>query len=53
MIGLLNCWNYQVRFDPVYVTHFKCNIRTIRNGYPNIHLQVFLARHVFRALSAH
>jgi len=27
-----------VRFDPVYVTHFKCNIRTIRNGYPNIHL---------------
>jgi len=27
-----------VRFDPVYVTHFKCNIRTIRTGYPNIHL---------------
>ncbi|KAH8087174.1 glutathione S-transferase [Cristinia sonorae] len=26
-----------VRFDPVYVGHFKCNIRTIRNGYPNLH----------------
>lgn len=25
-----------VRFDPVYVTHFKCNIATIRAGYPNI-----------------
>jgi len=27
-----------IRFDPVYVSHFKCNIRTIRGGYPNIHL---------------
>ncbi|KAN0127363.1 glutathione S-transferase [Lactarius tabidus] len=27
-----------IRFDPVYVGHFKCNIRTIRHGYPNIHL---------------
>jgi len=27
-----------IRFDPVYVGHFKCNIRTIRGGYPNIHL---------------
>ena len=27
-----------VRFDPVYVGHFKCNIRTIRDGYPAIHL---------------
>jgi len=27
-----------VRFDPVYVGHFKCNIRTIRGGYPAIHL---------------
>jgi len=26
-----------VRFDPVYVGHFKCNLRTIRHGYPNIH----------------
>lgn len=25
-----------VRFDPVYVTHFKCNLTTIRSGYPNI-----------------
>jgi len=25
-----------IRFDPVYVGHFKCNIRTIRHGYPNI-----------------
>lgn len=28
----------QVRFDPVYVGHFKCNLRTIRDGYPNLHL---------------
>jgi len=27
-----------IRFDPVYVSHFKCNIRTIRHGYPNLHL---------------
>ncbi len=27
-----------VRFDPVYVDHFMCNIRTIRDGYPTIHL---------------
>ncbi|KAI0754225.1 glutathione S-transferase [Daedaleopsis nitida] len=27
-----------VRFDPVYVGHFKCNLRTIRDGYPAIHL---------------
>ncbi|KAF8438129.1 glutathione S-transferase [Boletus edulis BED1] len=26
-----------VRFDPVYVGHFKCNLRTIRNGYPALH----------------
>jgi putative glutathione S-transferase len=26
-----------VRFDPVYVQHFKCNIRDIRSGYPHIH----------------
>lgn len=25
------------RFDPVYVQHFKCNIRDIRYGYPYIH----------------
>ncbi|KAG1826633.1 glutathione S-transferase [Suillus variegatus] len=26
------------RFDPVYVGHFKCNLRDIRHGYPNINL---------------
>jgi len=26
-----------VRFDAVYVQHFKCNIRDIRSGYPAIH----------------
>lgn len=26
------------RFDPVYVQHFKCNLNTIRAGYPFIHL---------------
>ncbi|KAF9529788.1 glutathione S-transferase [Crepidotus variabilis] len=25
-----------VRFDPAYHGNFKCNIRTIRDGYPNI-----------------
>ncbi|CAG59380.1 ECM4 [Nakaseomyces glabratus] len=27
-----------VRFDPVYVQHFKCNFTSIREGYPYIHL---------------
>ncbi|KAJ8082938.1 S-glutathionyl-(chloro)hydroquinone reductase [Marasmius tenuissimus] len=26
----------QIRFDPVYVSHFKCNIRDTRNGCPAI-----------------
>lgn len=26
-----------IRFDPVYVQHFKCNIRDIRSGYPCLH----------------
>lgn len=26
-----------VRFDPVYVQHFKCNLRDIRSGYPALH----------------
>ncbi|KAH6995705.1 glutathione S-transferase [Ilyonectria sp. MPI-CAGE-AT-0026] len=26
-----------VRFDPVYVQHFKCNIKDIRSGYPALH----------------
>lgn len=33
-------WVTIVRFDPVYVRHFKCNIRDIRNGYPAINLCV-------------
>ena len=31
---------HQIRFDPVYVGHFKCNLRTIRHGYPHIHRYV-------------
>ena len=27
-----------IRFDPVYVQHFKCNFTTIRDGYPFTHL---------------
>ncbi|KAK8091141.1 hypothetical protein PG994_000646 [Apiospora phragmitis] len=26
-----------IRFDPVYVQHFKCNLRDIRSGYPATH----------------
>jgi glutathionyl-hydroquinone reductase len=26
-----------IRFDPVYVQHFKCNLRDIRSGYPFLH----------------
>lgn len=26
-----------IRFDPVYVQHFKTNLRDIRSGYPKIH----------------
>ena len=26
-----------IRFDPVYVQHFKCNIHDIRSGYPALH----------------
>jgi hypothetical protein len=29
-----------IRFDAVYVQHFKCNIRDIRSGYPNLHKYV-------------
>ncbi|CAK5275851.1 unnamed protein product [Mycena citricolor] len=29
-------WVTIVRFDPVYVGHFKCNFNTIRDGYPQI-----------------
>jgi len=27
-----------IRFDVAYYSHFKCNFRTIRHGYPAIHL---------------
>jgi len=30
-----------IRFDPVYVQHFKCNIRDIRSGYVNNTLNFF------------
>ncbi|KAL8769977.1 MAG: hypothetical protein Q9209_004224 [Squamulea sp. 1 TL-2023] len=26
-----------IRFDPVYVQHFKCNVRDIRSGFPALH----------------
>lgn len=29
-----------IRFDPVYVQHFKCNIRDIRSGYVNNTLEI-------------
>jgi glutathionyl-hydroquinone reductase len=38
-----------VRFDPVYVTFFKCNIRDIRSGYPAIHKWL---RHLYWDLPA-
>jgi putative glutathione S-transferase len=38
-----------IRFDPVYVQHFKCNIRDIRSGYPAIHKWV---RHLYWDLPA-
>lgn len=33
----LNRYVTLIRFDPVYVQHFKCNIRDIRSGYPALH----------------
>lgn len=32
----IRLWVTIIRFDPVYVGHFKCNLRTIRGGYPAI-----------------
>jgi putative glutathione S-transferase len=32
----IRLWVTIVRFDPVYFGHFKCNIRSIRDGYPAI-----------------
>ncbi|KXN87782.1 Glutathione S-transferase omega-like 2 [Leucoagaricus sp. SymC.cos] len=34
----IRLWVTIVRFDPVYHGHFKCNFRTIRDGYPAIDL---------------
>ncbi|KAF9446481.1 glutathione S-transferase [Macrolepiota fuliginosa MF-IS2] len=34
----IRLWVTIIRFDPVYVGHFKCNFRTIRDGYPAIDL---------------
>ena len=31
-----------IRFDVAYHGIFKCNLRMIRNGYPNIHKHVVL-----------
>ncbi|KAF8652406.1 hypothetical protein AX16_004434 [Volvariella volvacea WC 439] len=33
----IRLWVTLIRFDPVYVGHFKCNLRTIRDGYPATH----------------
>jgi glutathionyl-hydroquinone reductase len=38
-----------VRFDPVYVQHFKCNLRDIRSGYPAVHRWL---RHLYWDLAA-
>ncbi|KAI4242115.1 MAG: hypothetical protein L6R40_004157 [Gallowayella cf. fulva] len=38
-----------VRFDPVYVQHFKCNVRDIRSGYPALHKWL---RHLYWDLPA-
>ncbi|OAG42463.1 hypothetical protein AYO21_03339 [Fonsecaea monophora] len=37
------------RFDPVYVQHFKCNIKDIRSGYPHIHRWL---RHLYWTIPA-
>jgi len=38
-----------IRFDVVYVQHFKTNLRDIRSGYPNIHKWV---RHLYWTVPA-
>ena len=38
-----------IRFDPVYLQHFKVNIRDIRHGYPAIHTWM---RHLYWKVSA-
>eukprot|EP01083_Nonionella_stella_P054359 143497_1 len=32
----VRAWVSLVRFDAIYFTHFKCNLKTIRHDYPNI-----------------
>ncbi|CAG8546534.1 15818_t:CDS:10 [Dentiscutata erythropus] len=32
----IRLWTTIVRFDPVYHTHFKTNLKTIKHDYPNI-----------------
>ncbi|EIW80266.1 hypothetical protein CONPUDRAFT_82579 [Coniophora puteana RWD-64-598 SS2] len=32
----IRLWVTIIRFDPVYFSHFKCNIRDIRHDYPNL-----------------
>ncbi|KXS09942.1 hypothetical protein M427DRAFT_63186 [Gonapodya prolifera JEL478] len=32
----VRCWTTVVRFDPVYHTHFKCNLRSIAKDYPSV-----------------
>ncbi|ETI21074.1 hypothetical protein G647_07418 [Cladophialophora carrionii CBS 160.54] len=38
-----------VRFDPVYVQHFKCNLRDVRSGYPHLHRWL---RHLYWTIPA-
>lgn len=33
----IRLWVTIIRFDPVYVQHFKCNIADIRSGFPALH----------------
>jgi putative glutathione S-transferase len=32
----IRAFSTAVRFDCVYVTHFKCNLKTIESSYPSI-----------------
>ncbi|KAG0331765.1 hypothetical protein BG000_010620 [Podila horticola] len=41
----LRLWTTIIRFDPVYHTHFKCNIKGIEKDYPNI---LKLARRIYQ-----
>lgn len=33
----VRAWVTLLRFDPVYVTHFKCNLKMIHRDYPNLY----------------